>query len=231
MQTKLIIGLTGIFGSGKSTVAHLFEELGAAVVDADKLAHEALWKGSEVYKKVAALFPEALPMSSPNALVGDSKSLNPRQKRAGMTLDRESRGDDNYIEGLDRKVIAGIVFQDSKRLKDLEKIVHPYVRTRIQEEIDDAQEKVVVLEVPLLFEAGVDKFCDVTVVVSAPLTEIVKRLKEKGFSPDQIKARLKAQMPLKEKIKRADFVVRNIKTLKETKQQVEKLWRGFKKNA
>ncbi len=191
MSGKLIVGLTGVFGSGKSTVAHLLEELGAARIDADHLAHEALWKGSEVYKKISELFPGA---EKPGA------------------------------KELDRKVIAGIVFQDVKKLKALEKLVHPYVRARIQEEIEGSQEKVVVLEVPLLFESGVDKFCDVTVAVSAPLIEIQKRLKEKGFSPAEMKARLKVQMSLKEKIKRADFVVRNTKTLKETKKQVGKLW-------
>lgn len=196
MSGKTIVGLTGIFGSGKSTVAHLLEELGAARVDADQLAHEALWKGSEAYKKIAALFPGA-------------------EKPAAKELDR--------------KVIAGIVFQDPAKLKELEKIVHPYVRTRIQEEIADAQEKVVVLEVPLLFEAGVDAFCDVTVTVSAPMTEIEKRLQEKGFSEAEVQARLKAQMPLKEKIARSDYEVRNSKTLSETKQQVEKLWQQINK--
>ena len=56
---KTILGLTGTFGSGKSTVAHLFEELGATTVDADRLAHEALMKGSPVYEKIALLFKES----------------------------------------------------------------------------------------------------------------------------------------------------------------------------
>ena len=196
MNSKLIVGLTGVFGSGKSTVAHLLEELGAARIDADQLAHEALWKGSEVYKKIAALFPGA---EKPDA------------------------------KELDRKVIAGIVFSDSSQRRELEKIIHPYVRVRIEEEVADASESIVVLEVPLLFEAGVDRFCDVTVTVSAPQEEIRKRLKEKGFSSADIQGRTEAQMPLKEKIERSDFVVTNTDTLEQTKQQVEKLWKELQK--
>lgn len=195
MSRKTIVGLTGVFGSGKSTVSHLFEELGAAVVNADTLAHEALWKGSEVYKKVAGLFPEA--------------------EKAGA-------GE------LDRKAIAEIVFRDAKRRKELEKAVHPYVRSRIHEEIVRAEEPVVVLEIPLLFETGMNQFCDASVVVSSPAAAIQKRLKEKGFSVAQIKARLGAQMPLKEKIKRADYAVRNSGTLTETKKQVKKIWQQLK---
>jgi dephospho-CoA kinase len=191
---KVIVGLTGTFGSGKSTAAHLFEELGALVVSADSVAHEALWKDSDVYKQIVALFPEV-----------------PK--------------DEN---GLDRKALAKIVFQDEARRKKLEAVIHPYVRVRMEEEIADAESSVVVLEIPLLFEADFGWLCDKTVVVSAPQDVIEKRLKEKGFEEQEIRARLAAQMPLKEKESRADYVVDNSKSLKEIKLQVEKLWREFR---
>ena len=191
MKNKLIIGLTGVFGSGKSTAAHLFEELGALVVSADAVAHEALWEDSPVYKKIAAAFSE-VPVTE---------------------------------RGLDRKVLGAIVFRDESRRKQLEEIIHPYVRARMEEEIADAEEAVVVLEVPLLFETGFDALCDKTVVVSAPQEMIEKRLKEKGFEAQEVRVRLAAQMPLKEKEKRADYVVDNSKTLKEIKQQIEELWK------
>lgn len=190
-KPKLIVGLTGVFGTGKTTVGHLMEELGACLIEADKLAHEALWKGGENFKKVAEAFPEAV----------------------------KENGD------LDRRKIAGIVFKNKKRRVVLEDIVHPYILARMQEDILGASESVVVLDVPLLFETKFHKLCDLTVVVSAPANVLKKRLIEKGFAPEDIKLRLAVQMPLKEKVKRADYVINNAKSLKETKAQVAKVWK------
>lgn len=181
-------------------MSHLFEELGALVLDADHMAHEALAVGSPVYSKIAALFPEALSSSPPKACGDDDRKI-------------------------DRKKLAGIVFKDEKRRKDLEEIIHPFVRRRMEEEIAEAEEAVVVLEIPLLFEADFGWLCDKTIVVSAPQDVIEKRLQEKGFEAQDIRARLAAQMPLKEKEKRADLVIDNSQSLKELKQQVVKIWK------
>jgi dephospho-CoA kinase len=191
---KTIVGLTGVFGAGKSTVANLMEELGAEIVDADKLAHEALLEGSSVYEQAAGKFQEA---RQPGAL------------------------------GLDRKKLAGIIFKDEKRRKELEQIVHPYVRERALEEVANAQAPVVILEVPLLFEAKFDRFCDVTVTVTADEKIMDGRLIEKGFSREEITARRKAQFSQEEKAKRADKVINNSGTLKETKREVEKIWKDL----
>lgn len=194
MNKKLIVGLTGIFGSGKSTVAHLLEELGASVIDADQLAHEALWKDSPIYKEVKKKFPEVSETS----------------------------------EGLNRKELGTIVFQDENRLRELEMLVHPYVRQRMESEIVEANSDIVVLEVPLLFEAEFHWLCDATVVVEASEEVIQKRLQEKGFTPLEIKVRQEAQMPLDEKVERGDYVITNDKNLKETKKSVEELWKKLR---
>ena len=191
---KTIVGLTGVFGAGKSTVANLMEELGAEIVDADKLAHEALLEGSSVYEQAAGKFQEA---RQPGSL------------------------------GLDRKKLADIIFKDEKRRKELEQIVHPYVQERALEEVADAESSVVVLEVPLLFEAKFDRFCDLTVTVIAEEKMMDERLIEKGFSREQITARRKAQFSQEEKAKRADKVINNSGTLKETKWEVEKIWKDL----
>ncbi len=191
---KTIVGLTGVFGAGKSTVANLFEELGAEIVDADKLAHEALFEGSSVYEQAAAKFQEA---KQPGAL------------------------------GLDRSKLAEIIFKDAKRRAELEKIVHPYVEERALEEIADAESRVVILEVPLLFEAKFDRFCDVTVTVTADEKEIIERLAEKGFSRADVEARRKAQLSQEEKAKRADKVINNSGNLKQTRREVEKIWKDL----
>lgn len=186
-----VIGVTGSFGTGKSTVTNLFEELGAFKVDADALAHEALMPGSEVFDRIADLFPDALTAGG----------------------------------GFDRKKIAAAVFADGAKRKKLESIIHPYVFQRIASEISDAEEKIAVVEVPLLFETGFDQYCADVVVVSAPADQIAKRLKEKGFDEKEIEARLKAQLPLAEKMEKADFVINNADGFTETKKQVEKIWK------
>lgn len=193
MKKHLIVGLTGSFGTGKSTVAGMFRELGAFVVDADRIAHEALRIESPVYPDLAKLFPEA----------ADS-------------------GD------LDRKKIAAIVFSDPKKKEKLQDLVHPYVWERIEDEIIEAEEDIIVLNVPLLFETGYNKRCDKTVVVDAPHAAVVKRLKERGYSEKEIDARKKAQMSLEEKKKKADFIVNNSQDLEQTKREAEQVWKDLR---
>lgn len=191
LQGHLVIGLTGCFGSGKSTVAHLFEELGAFRVDADALAHEALLPGSEVYAKITAEFPE---------VTGANGEI-------------------------DRAKLAGEIFGQAGKRKKLEAIIHPYVFQRIASEVSDADEKIAVVEVPLLFETGFDQYCAEVVVVAAEEKQVIERLSEKGFNRKDIEARLKAQMPLNQKKDKASFVVDNSKGFEETKKQVEKIWK------
>ena len=189
---KILVGLTGGFGTGKSTVAHIFESHGASIVNADTLAHEALFKDSPVYAEIKKIFDV------------------PEDKL-----------------GLDRKRIAEIIFRDPVRRKQLEAIVHPFVWARMVEEATDAESRVVVLEVPLLFESGFDKFCDFVVTVSASQQEAVKRLLEKGFSVSEIEARTNAQLPLEEKIRRSKYKIENSGTLDATRREVEKVWKDL----
>lgn len=192
MKKHLIVGLTGSFGTGKTTAAGLFQELGAFIVDADRIAHEALRAGSPVYGQVAKLFPEA------------------------------------EVEGnLDRKKIASIVFADAKKKEKLQDLVHPYVWERIEDEIIDAEEDIIVLDVPLLFETGYNKRCDQVVVVDAPDKEVVKRLKEKGFNEKEVMARKNAQISLEEKKKKANFIINNSRSLEQTKQEVARIWKDL----
>ena len=187
---KTLAGLTGVFGSGKSTAGHLFEELGACVIDADFLAHEALLEGSPVYAEIAGLFPGA----------------------AGPS-------------GLDRKKMSQVVFQDAEKRKALEKIVHPFVYRRMAEEAGMAEEKVLLFEIPLLFETGFDAFMDFTVMVSAPEKIRRERLLAKGFTKEEIDARFAAQWSQEEKEKRSHFIINNSQTLDQTRREVEAVWK------
>jgi len=189
-----IVGVTGVFGSGKTSVAKIFSKFGACVLDADRVAHEALEKTSPVYKKITALFKE-------------------------VELSKSGR--------LDRKKIAQIIFRDSAKRKKLESIVHPYVLKRLLGNAKASRKNIVILEVPLLFEASFDRYCDKVVTVGASKEAIYKRLQEKGYSRVEVEARNKVQWPLKEKKKKSDFVVDNSGTFENTRRQAETIWKNL----
>lgn len=168
----------------------MFEPLGAEILDADRIAHEALLEGSAVYPELKTRFPEA----------------------AGAG-------------GMDRAKLAAKIFADEAQRRALEGIIHPYVFQRIAEEIADNSAPVIVVEIPLLYETGFDRNCDACIVVKAPAGVIEGRLAERGFGPDEIRRRQKAQMPLEEKEKRAHFVIDNSGDLEGVRKQVEKIWK------
>lgn len=123
-----------------------------------------------------------------------------------------------------RAQIARIVFQDSERRRKLESLIHPYVFWRLGEKLARMRSGVAVVEVPLLFETGFGRRCDATIVVSASRSEVLKRLSAKGFSEEEIERRWRAQMPLEEKVKRADYRVDNSNGRLKTERQVQKIW-------
>jgi len=183
----LLVGLTGSFGTGKSTAARLFRDRGAQVIDTDRLAHEVFRRGNRLYPKIRALFPE--------------------------------------IQGtVNRAKVARVVFRNAGKRKRLERLVHPYVFGRISEELRRRQKGIVVIEVPLLFESGFHRKCARTVVVKARPSEVVRRLRFKGFSKGEVEARWRAQWPLGRKTARADFIIENSKGLGRTRAQVRTVW-------
>lgn len=130
-------------------------------------------------------------------------------------------------EAIDRKKLGKIVFEDKKKLKILENIIHPVVNQRIGGFINAQQGKkgVIVLDVPLLFEVGLQKKVDASVVVKAPATVQIKRaVKQLKISKAEALRRIKAQMPLKTKIRLANFIIDNGGTITGTRKQVVKIW-------
>ena len=126
---------------------------------------------------------------------------------------------------IDRRRLGKAVFNDRRRLKKLEAIIHPAVRKRIRQELDGYQRtnKKIVLDVPLLFEAGWQRLVDVTVVVAATKETQLKRVSRSGMSTAEAALRIKAQMPLRKKIRMADFIIDNNGTKKQTEKQVNAL--------
>lgn len=134
---------------------------------------------------------------------------------------------------LDRKRLARIVFSDPKRRRRLEEIVHPRVRERELELIRlHSAAPLIVLEIPLLFETDAQTLCDKVLVVTIGEEERLRRLAEsRGMAPEEIRARLEAQMPQEEKVRRADFVIDNSGSREATREAAEQLYRALTRNA
>ena len=189
------IGLTGNIGSGKSTVAKLLVERGAALIDADALAREAT-SDSEVLLEIA-----------------------------------EKLGEDLVQDGqLNRAKTAERVFGDEAARQTLNGIIHPWVRRESERRVAELLEgesppKVIVQDIPLLYENGLEQALDAVIVVDAPLELRVERVvKRSGLTNDEVRARDEAQMPLEEKVARADFVIDNSGTEETVERQVVALW-------
>ena len=195
----LIVGLTGGIVGGKSTVASMFRDLGAKIIDADKLGHSAILPYRPAWEKITRLFGKGV-------LQND------------LTIDRGKLGK--------------IVFTNQTLLKKLNEITHPEIIKLIKKEISFAknknhsQEKILIIDAALIYEAKIDRLMDKIIVVYIDEDEQVKRLtKRNNLSEDETLQRIKSQMPTKEKIEIADYVIDNSSSLDKTKEQVEKIWK------
>lgn len=186
-----IVGLTGGIASGKSTVTKQLKKLNIPVVDADVIAREVVQP--------------------------KSKGLNALVKTFGQDI-LTAKGE------LDRKALGEIVFNDEAKRNRLNSILHPLIRERILEvkaEYEAEGHPVIVLDIPLLFETDYEKHCDEIMVVSVPREIQIDRLmKRDQSSKEEALSRINAQMPLAEKVAKADTVIDNSGTLEETNQQV-----------
>lgn len=135
--------------------------------------------------------------------------------------------------GIDRKKLAAIVFNDRRELKRLERIVHPKVGSRIKEELKKCQDRgIMVIEAPLLFEAGFDRYVDTTIVVTARRSAQIDRAqKSLKLTRTEALRRIHAQMPLRDKIRRADIIIDNSTTKTQTHKQVKAIWQKLTQRA
>ena len=190
-----VIGLTGGIGSGKSTVSQYMAELGAEVIDADKVAHEVFEPNSEGWKEVVDYFGEKVLKST-----GE--------------IDRKRLGEIvfNNPEAL------------SKLNEIIHPKAYNLVKSRLEEHRRKGV-SVVVLEVILLIEAGWAHLADEVWVTIASEETVVKRLKQqRGLNEEEILARIHSQMSSEEWIKHADVVINNDGNLEETKRKIKELW-------
>ena len=192
----LKIGITGGIGCGKSQVCHLLEEKGIPIVHADLVAREMMDTDEAIISQIKKILGEA-------AYLPNGK--------------------------LDRKRVAEIIFNDEHAKQQINQIVHPQVIEYQKQELEKLEQSgkygFAGVEAALIFEARAEKQFDVIVVVAASKATVINRLmKRDGLSKQEILKRIESQMPLSEKIKRADFVIYNDGSLDELNHEVNRLF-------
>jgi dephospho-CoA kinase len=194
----LVVGLTGNIGSGKSTVARMLAVHGVPVIDADLLARDAVAPGTAALAAIAARWGDGV-------------------------LDAGG--------ALDRAALRRVVFASAAERAALDAIVHPAVRTRRDALLSAARtrgERVVVCDIPLLFEAGLEGDVDVILLVDAPRDVRVERLvHDRGLSRPEALAMADAQLPADEKRGRSDYVIDNDGTVDALRARVDDTWRAI----
>jgi len=193
----VILGLVGGIASGKSLVANILRDMGAVVLDADQAGHYVL-RQPEVIAELKKRW-------------GD-KILDAK----GQVIRRE---------------VAKIVFAKGHEaeLSFLEHLTHPRIETLLRQELDTVRNSpdpppVIVIDAPLLFEAGWDKLCDKVLYVDAPRDLRLERAIARGWSAEQFAAREASQMPLEEKASRSHIIVRNARTLENIRDVLRLTW-------
>jgi len=196
----ILVGLTGGIATGKSTVARMFRQCGAVVIDADQLAQDAVKPGKSAWRAIVKAFGRGI--------------LNP---------DRT----------INRRALGAIVFADQAKLRRLERIIHPRVaREQVRltnEAVRNDPNAIVIYDVPLLFEAGIDKRTDKIIVVTVNRNTQIARLKKRNrLTRVEAVRRIHNQLALAEKVRRADFVLRGTLTPAALRRAVQSVMRTLR---
>jgi dephospho-CoA kinase len=198
----LLIGLTGNIASGKSTVARLLSERGATIIDADVLARRAVEPGTDAFDRIVERWGDRM-----------------------VALDGT----------LDRDAMRATVFADQAQLEELNAIVHPEVaalRDRLVTEARERGDRIVVSDIPLLFERHLTDQFDRIVLVDAPRPLRLERLvRNRGLSETEAMNMIAAQMPAELKRARADYIIDNVGTLRALEAQVSEVWAALERES
>ena len=193
-----VIGLTGGIAAGKSTVTEALRAHGAMVIDADKVGHDAYRQGSETWQALVAQFGKEI-------LAEDSE--------------------------INRRALGAIVFADPAQREALQGIVWPRMKEMMRGQLADLAREgvaVVVLEAAVLIEARWDDIVDEVWVVQAPEEVALARLMARnGFSEDDARSRIRAQLSNAERAARARVVIENTGSIETTRAAVEAAWADF----
>jgi dephospho-CoA kinase len=199
----LNVGLTGGIASGKSTVARMLTEQGAILIDFDELAHAVQEPGGPVWQEIVRRFGEGI-----------------------LLPDRR----------IDRSRLGAIVFAEPEKREMLNRLVHPAVlaewRLRLGAIGKAGKDAVVLSDVPLLIEAGLDTMVDVVLLVYIPPEEQIRRLTARnGFTREEAEQRIAAQMPIGDKVVHADIVIGNAGSVEETRHEVDMAWEELRRRS
>ncbi|HHW06407.1 MAG TPA: dephospho-CoA kinase [Clostridia bacterium] len=198
-----IIGLTGGIGSGKSTVGSMLAQLGAVVIDTDRVAREVVAPGSTTLQEIVRYFGH-------DVLQADGS--------------------------LDRKKLGSLVFADETKRKILNKITHPAIKNAVREKLGQIEQRdpgaVVVIEAPLLIEAGMTEMVDeVWLVTVAPEIQVKRVMERDGLSYEAAMQRIGSQLPSSEQMAYSDVVISTGQSLEQVRREIKRQWRRLKSAA
>jgi dephospho-CoA kinase len=196
----IVVGLTGGVATGKSTVAKMFKQCGAVVIDADELARNVVKPGKPAWHAIVNMFGKTV--------LAPDRTIN-------------------------RRALGAIVFGNRVKLRHLERIIHPRVARQqaklTRQAARNDPKAVVIYDVPLLFEVGIDKRVDKIIVVTADHETQIARLKKRnGLPRAEALRRIRSQMPLVKKIQRTDHVLRGTLSRTSLRRQVSRLLKSLR---
>ncbi len=193
--TMIKIAITGSIASGKSLVEKFLKQEGAVTLDTDRVVHELLENDESVIKKVYELF--------------NSFNIDIRQESGSI----------------DRKRVGEFVFADKQKLKKLESILHPEVKRLVREFLNQNQDKeLAVISVPLLYETNMENMFDfVIAVISNEELRLKRLMKTRNLTEEEALKRIKAQDFGQEKLKKADFIIKNNGSIEDMQIEVKKI--------
>jgi dephospho-CoA kinase len=197
----MLLAVTGGIATGKSTVSRILGELGAPLIDFDLLARQVVEPVKPAWKEIVEYFGKEVVQA------------------------------DGQI---DRKRLSEIVFQDVEKRKKLEGITHPRIFEEFDRQVKEIASRdpdaIIQAGIPLLIELNLQNRFDQVLLVYAPQeTQIDRSMKRDRISREAAKNILKAQMPIDEKLRLADFVIHNEGSREDTRKQVEAVWQELKK--
>jgi dephospho-CoA kinase len=197
----LIVGLTGGVASGKTAVSRILKEEGAYIINADQIARELVLPHKPAWSELIRAFGQ------------------------------EILQEDGSIQ---RKKLADKVFADPKQRKFLNQILHPRIKEEMDRRAKEIGEKdpeaIVVIDAPLIIELGDHREMDKLIVVTSTQPQQIERLKDRdGTNPEEALRIVSSQMPLKEKLKFADYVIRNEGSMEEMKKRAKEVYQELKK--
>lgn len=194
-----LIGLTGGIASGKSTVSQMLKNLGGKIIDADKIAREVVMPNEPAWQDIIKKFGKEILLEDQN---------------------------------IDRIKLGNLVFSNQCAKKHLDFIMHPRIEEKIKQKIlqyRDDHDSILVLDIPLLYEAGWDTITNENwVVYVSPALQLERLMKRNKLTKQQAVDRINSQMLLEDKAKLADYMIDNNGSLEDTKNQIIKRWNDIK---